>query len=216
MLFKKANYYQMKIIMRTIFKYLKGNHYAFEGVVQRFGTKAKTDGIAKDTFMVKNIRLANKQTVICDHIWLYLKKDLNTVKLGDIIVFEAHITKYEKGYKGVKLESFRPVEEDYHLYKIKNLKIVGHTFSHSLKAANTDFNISLSLPKTNKLPKDDWSNFFVDKIDTDQKIKTSDMIVPIKSIILNNLHKDRSLQYIERRILDFKRWVKSYNNGYLI
>ena len=206
----------MTIIMRTIFKYLKGNSYAFEGVVQRFGIKNKKKGKSKDTFMVKNIKLANQRTVICDHIWLYLKKDIDNIKLGDVIIFDAHIASYEKGYKGIKLESFRPVETDYHLYKIKNLKVVGHTFSHALKAANTDFNVTLTLPKAKKLPKDDWSNFFIDKINNDQKIKTDDMIKPIKSIILNNLNKDRSLQHIERRVMDFKRWVKGYNSGYLI
>ena len=202
--------------MRTIFKYLKGNSYAFEGVVQRFGIKNEQNRKSKDTFMVKNIKLANQNTVICDHIWLYLKKDIGTLKLGDVIIFEAHITAYEKGYKGVKLESFRPVMADYHLYKIKNLKVVGHTFQHALKAANTDFNVTLTLPKTKKLPKDDWSNFFIDKINNDQKIKTIDMVKPIKLIILNNLQKDRSLHYIERRVMDLKRWVKGYNSGYLI
>ena len=201
--------------MRNLFKFLEGERFKFEGVIQKSGIKNSIYGEIYDTYMIKNIRLAGKKTVICDHVWIGDNKLLKGIKVGHIIQFKASVIKYVKGYKGEKMGNYNPLKEDYNLYKFSDFKIVGQTFADNLKSENTTFKVSLNLPKNNKPPKDDWSNFFLEEISLDKKIKPHDLNSPIKSIILNNLYKDRSLSFIQKRVLDFKRWVKNYNVGIL-
>lgn len=201
--------------MRNLLQFLEGNRFIFEGVIQRTGIRSTVDGTERETVMIKNIKLANKKTVICDHVWINSSKHLKEAKIGDVVQFEASVSKYVKGYKGEKNGINRPIKIDYNINKFSHVKVIGKTFAESIKEEKTNFNITLTLPKNNKLPKDDWSNFFIDKINNDRKIGTNDMMVPIKTIILKNLEKNRSLSFIAVRIKDFKRWVKGYNQGYL-
>jgi len=80
----------------------------FEGKFERIGGK----GGKQFTVLLTDIKYANKKTILCDHAWLNMGKQmqqLGWLDAGTIIYFHARISKYRKG----SIKRGIPVEYDY-------------------------------------------------------------------------------------------------------
>lgn len=199
--------------MREVLHFLEGKRLKFQGVVKRIGTRSSFKGPDLETILVKNITLADRDTVICDHVWLTKRKRLAEVKAGDIIQFEARVGKYLKGYKGHRFDVYKPTQIDYRLDRPSKVEVTGSFPVDEIKDFYSNFSVNLLPPKGDKEHKDDWSNFFLDNIRVKRKILPNDLKKPIGVIILSNLENNKCLKHISERICDFKRWVKSFNES---
>jgi hypothetical protein len=83
--------------------------------VGRYGTKSSF-GYTKETICLVNIK-DERGKILCDHLWLTVGKQIKELKLviGDIVYFQARVTKYYKGYKGYRDDVNKPIELDYRL-----------------------------------------------------------------------------------------------------
>lgn len=99
--------------------------------VAKFGWKSGWNE-AEPTILLKDIKLYKSDEVIVDHLWFSLGKqfrDLN-LKEGDIISFDARVSKYVKGYMGDELYFLNktgrlpaPISTDYKLERPTKIKI---------------------------------------------------------------------------------------------
>lgn len=88
----------------------------FKGEFSRYGTKNGYKGV-EETLLLKNITDENGR-IITDHLWFNLTKgfkDLGELKEGDVIIFNARVKEYEKGYKGYRDDVYKTIEIDYKL-----------------------------------------------------------------------------------------------------
>ena len=93
--------------MRKQLAKLEGQRLRFEGVVERFGTKRGWQGDTLPTLMLKNIRLVDDPyRILTDHLWMNVGKQLEGVIIGEVVDFDARVTRYEKGYKGRRDNDF--------------------------------------------------------------------------------------------------------------
>lgn len=72
----------------------------FNGVFIRIGKKAGFNGYSEETILLKNIRDAETNQLVADHIWFNFTKGFEKLSLaeGVTLEFEARIKEYEKGY----------------------------------------------------------------------------------------------------------------------
>jgi hypothetical protein len=71
----------------------------FEGTFERFGVKSGYKGPVR-TLVLLNIVDVYTREEVCDHLWFVVGLQLDRLGLvaGDIIRFDARVTKYMKGY----------------------------------------------------------------------------------------------------------------------
>lgn len=71
-----------------------------EATFVRVGSKG---GKSRLTALFQDVRLAGKRTILTDHVWLNLTsglKALGELEPGDVILFDARVAEYKKGYWG--------------------------------------------------------------------------------------------------------------------
>ena len=64
--------------------------------------------------------------VVASHVWLTFGRRFHSAVLlpGDLIQFDARVKQYEKGYKGRKLDVYKPVSKDYGLSYPTKIKVL--------------------------------------------------------------------------------------------
>jgi hypothetical protein len=83
------------------------------------------------TVMLKDVSDCATQKIVTDHLWFTLHTRFASLDLvvGDMVSFDARVTKYEKGYRGRRdFDDTPPVEIDYRLsFPTKLVKIKSAT-----------------------------------------------------------------------------------------
>jgi hypothetical protein len=96
---------------------IDGERCSFQGVFVRYGLKSGWKGNQERTVLLRDIRGAAGY-VVTDHLWFNLTKGfqgLGELAEGDVILFDARVKEYEKGYKGRREDVYAPIELDYKL-----------------------------------------------------------------------------------------------------
>jgi hypothetical protein len=85
--------------MRFKLAQYKGQRRRFEGTFERFGIKSGYKGPLRTLVLLKVVDVLTREEV-CDHLWFTVGKQLDRLDLkeGDIIRFDARVTRYLKGY----------------------------------------------------------------------------------------------------------------------
>ncbi|MFL5772834.1 MAG: hypothetical protein ACJ75F_06740 [Flavisolibacter sp.] len=88
---------------------------SFTATFIRFGSKQHHRGTTATTLLFQGVKNAAGITV-ADHLWFTMTKGFEQCGLhpGDHIAFEARVTSYSKGYKGLPKE-IRKTSQDYKL-----------------------------------------------------------------------------------------------------
>lgn len=108
--------------MREELAKLYGARRRFQGTVDRFGVKAGWK-YPLTTVMLKNVSDCMTKKIVTDHLWFVLHKRFASLDLGigDVVSFDARVTKYLKGYLGRRHDededawAERMPQEDYRL-----------------------------------------------------------------------------------------------------
>ena len=100
----------------------------FVGTVSRFGSKRAPSGRTKrPTVLLLDVHLYSTKESVAEHVWLIGGKWSKNLRVGDVVVFQARVTRYQKGYKGVHgREEIKPIQDDYRLEKPAFVKILRH------------------------------------------------------------------------------------------
>jgi hypothetical protein len=115
--------------MRKKLKDINNHRKTFIGVFKRYGTR---DGY-KDNPPVKTILLTDIKTdgeLVTNHIWFTLTKgfkQLGELEEGTIIMFDARVKPYTKGYRGHRIDVYQdrsPVHQDYKLNNPTNIRLL--------------------------------------------------------------------------------------------
>jgi hypothetical protein len=100
----------------------------FKGIFERYGVKTNFKGYSETTILLKDITDDNNK-IVADHIWFNLTKGfeaLGELKTGEIIIFDARVKPYIKGYKGRRYDedylNEHPIEQDYKLSNPTKIK----------------------------------------------------------------------------------------------
>jgi len=95
---------------------LRNMRKKFKGTFDRFGQKSGYKG-PLTTVLLKDIIDISTGKVVTDHLWFNLTKGLEKLQLmeGDIVGFDARVTRYLKGYQGRREDELHPVGIDYRL-----------------------------------------------------------------------------------------------------
>jgi hypothetical protein len=85
--------------MRFKLAQYKGKRRRFEGTFERFGIKAGYKGPER-TLVLLNVIDVYSRDEVTDHLWFTVGKQLDNLDLkeGDVIRFDARVTRYLKGY----------------------------------------------------------------------------------------------------------------------
>lgn len=90
----------------------------FSGVFVRYGKKT-FKAHETTTLLFRNITALDTGRFMTDHLWFNLTtgfSELGELAPGDVVKFEARVTRYVKGYRGFRNDvDDRPVEVDYKL-----------------------------------------------------------------------------------------------------
>lgn len=112
--------------MRFELSKIEDQRATFTGEFVRLGIKGGWKGTI-DTILLKNIKDIGGRP-ITNHLWFnYTKgfKSLGDLKEGNLIQFDGRSKAYLKGYKGRRIDVYKPFELDFklsHPTKIKLLK----------------------------------------------------------------------------------------------
>lgn len=111
----------------------------FRGEFVRFGTKNGWKGVTVPTILLKNVILESDGRLMTDHLWFNATKGFLSIELqkGDLIRFDARVTRYKKGYRGYNLEKNcrSPISYDYKLSRPTKIEKV--CFAQSGKQLTT-------------------------------------------------------------------------------
>lgn len=104
--------------MRKKLAKYEGQRLRFKGTFEGFGTRDGWVGRVP-TIVLRNVKLCGTRKVLTDHLWFDLTKEFERAELeeGDIVMFDARVERYTKGYKGRDFERQleAPLEEDFKL-----------------------------------------------------------------------------------------------------
>ena len=111
--------------MRTSLAPIAGRRRKFRGVFVRYGQKSGYKGTLT-TILLKDIQDMIERKVVTDHLWFTMGKRFQSLNLqnGDIVEFDARVTRYYKGYQGRREDELHPIELDYRLSFPTKLKKV--------------------------------------------------------------------------------------------
>lgn len=91
----------------------------------RIGSKRNYKGYSEETLLLKDIQSTETKSVVADHLWFSYTKGFQSISLtpGAIIIFEARIKKYTKGYvnKSYGMDQRR---EDYKLSHPTKMRLI--------------------------------------------------------------------------------------------
>lgn len=104
--------------MRTNLKKLNGIRKRFHGTFERFGTKQGWKGLLP-TILLRDVIDISTKRIVTQHLWFNLTKQFKILDLkeGDVVMFDARVKQYIKGYAGYRedVQWEKPLEEDYKL-----------------------------------------------------------------------------------------------------
>jgi hypothetical protein len=85
---------------RTKLASAEGERKSFKGTFSKFGKKVSYKGYSEETVLLINIIDVENNEVVTDHAWFSLTKGFEKInpKEGDVLIFEARIKEYKKGY----------------------------------------------------------------------------------------------------------------------
>lgn len=86
--------------MRKRLESNKGARKKFHAVFSRFGKKVSFSGYSDQTVLLIDIRDAETQEKLADHVWFAYTRGFENIQLrpGARVEFEARIKEYKKGY----------------------------------------------------------------------------------------------------------------------
>jgi hypothetical protein len=95
-------------MMRTALGKNEGERKRFRGTFVRIGKKKNFKGYSEDTILLEDIIDIAGNDRVADHVWFSFTKIFEDagIREGDIITFDARISRYSKGYvnKGLGLK----------------------------------------------------------------------------------------------------------------
>lgn len=104
----------------------EGQRLRFRGTFERFGHRRNWHGFDEPTVLLRDVRAVDDASVTTDHLWFPMTKGfaaLGSLTQGDVIEFDARVTRYDKGYRGrrddVAIEC--PPTWDYRLSRLTRL-----------------------------------------------------------------------------------------------
>lgn len=100
--------------MRKALGARNGERFRVTATVERFGHKNGWNADVR-TVLLKDVRDANTDVVLTDHLWFTAGIWANELREGDRIVFTARATRYEKGYFGRREDVYVPPSVDWRL-----------------------------------------------------------------------------------------------------
>ena len=100
----------------------------FSAIFVRFGIKNGYKG-PLETVLLKDIKDLETNQILTDHLWFNLTKGFDKIKLqeADVVEFDARVDSYLKGYRGYREDVYKPIEQDYHLARPTNIKLINRT-----------------------------------------------------------------------------------------
>ena len=160
-------------LLREKLAKLRNMRKRFKGTFDRFGLKSGYKG-PLTTVLLKDIIDVSSGKVVTDHLWFNLTKGLEKLQLleGDIVGFDARVTRYLKGYQGIREDELHPVGIDYRLSfptKVEKLYSILHSTTMCNIVVHDDMhddvqhtvmrrNASVPLMAINKCFKDEGKN----------------------------------------------------------
>jgi len=92
--------------MRRNLKAMNDERRRFTGEFVRFGTKRGWQGAMDPTLLLRNVTDVEIGQRVTNHLWFNLTKAFAALGLveGDVIAFNARVTRYTKGYQGRRAE----------------------------------------------------------------------------------------------------------------
>jgi hypothetical protein len=108
---------------REHLKNMLGERLLFKATVAEYSFRYFKDKKIP-TILLKSITKANDDHVLADHLWFTLGKSWANLNIGDVVQFEATVSEYEKGYKGVRKDIFEPIRKDYKLTRPTKIKTI--------------------------------------------------------------------------------------------
>ena len=104
-----------------------GKRTRFMATIERFGEKSAFKGGPQPTLLLKDVRIADTDELVADHLWFTKGKSWESFEPGHTIGFDARVSRYEKGYKGFRDDVWEsPIQVDYRLERPTRIKKINH------------------------------------------------------------------------------------------
>ena len=112
--------------MREELQNINGIRKEFKGTFVKFGQKTNFKGYIEKTILMQDVECTLDKRIHCDHLWFNLTKGFDIgLQEGDIIIFQARVKEYYKGYKGYREDiELKPIEKDYKLSHPTKIKLI--------------------------------------------------------------------------------------------
>lgn len=111
--------------MREDLKKINGLRMQFIGRFVRFGQKNGYKG-PLPTLLLQDVKMVGAPDIKTDHLWFNVTKRFAALDLkeGDMVLFDARVTEYLKGYQGYKEDAQydKPVQVDFKLSHPTNVR----------------------------------------------------------------------------------------------
>ena len=109
---------------------------------------------------LKDIIDVSSGKMVTDHLWFNLTKGFEALQLleGDIVGFDARVTRYLKGYRGRREDELRPVGVDYRLSFPTKVEKLYSTLHSAAPCNDVQRNASVPLMALNKRFKGEEKN----------------------------------------------------------
>ncbi len=81
----------------------EGQRLRFRGTFERLGRRRNWHGFDEPTILLRNVCALDDGAAVTDHLWFPSTNGfeaLGPLAQGDVIEFDARVTRYEKGYRG--------------------------------------------------------------------------------------------------------------------
>ena len=111
--------------MRKKLSTSEGERRKFIATFSRVGKKRNFKGYAEDTILLTDVKDAELNSVVADHVWFSYSQTFDKAHLreGDEIEFEARVKAYEKGYVNKQL-GINQRKEDFKLSNPTKVKVL--------------------------------------------------------------------------------------------
>lgn len=111
--------------MRKNLEEIEGVRGEFSATFVKLGTKRNYKGYSEETVLLKNVRSTENNSVVADHLWFSYTKGFQSIVLtpGVVIIFNARIKKYTKGYVNKRI-GMNERKEDYKLSHPTQIRLI--------------------------------------------------------------------------------------------
>ena len=114
--FEKTPAVYARDALRKNLEKLDGVRGEFTATFVRFGSRTNYKGYSEETILLKDVRSTESNSIVTDHLWFSYTKGFQSIALtpGAMIIFDARIKKYLKGYVNKRI-AVDQRKEDYKL-----------------------------------------------------------------------------------------------------